>query len=1779
MIHRLARVFLKILLTILIILILVIFLIQTPYVQNIIRGKAETYLSRKLKTRITIGKIFIKFPESIEIRNIYVEDRQKDTLLSAGTILVDIHMWGLLHNNIDIGKLQLSDLTVKVKRQLPDTAFNFQFIADAFAGAPDTTTKKSSSPMKMALRKIMLEKIRMVYKDVVTGNDVEVWIDNSETKMDSFDPTALHFSVSDFYMKGLRARIFQTQPLTAASPSSTPAAPDTAASSFQLKLGKIKVENSALDYRNTVNAFYTNLQLGRLAANMKSFDLNNRIIDIDKVSLDSTTTVIHMGKLAPPSGTRAIASARNVSAGSGTTASAKPTTRGKGTPPPAPADTSSGWSFAAASLELNGNNFQYDDDNQRRQKSGMDYGHLKITQLTLHAGKLHYNKDAISGALTKGQFKEQSGFQLDQLQTSFLYTDKKMVLKDLLVRTPGTLLQRNAAISYPSLAAMMKDPAHTLLDVDLADSRVQVKDILTFVPSLATQPAFAHPADTWSINARLKGSLASLRVETLQFSGIQDFKIDLSGTIAYPADPKRIAANLDIKNISGSQKGLIALLPKDVLPANIAIPAHYSLKGKINGGMQDLIPDLVLNTSSGNVIVKGTIRSYKDPAGATYDLALQTKALDLGYILKDSLQWGPVTANFTAKGRGLDLPHANATLNGHITSALIKKYNYRDLQFDGSIADRQFQMQATIDNEAVHFDLRATGDLKNKFPALQLDWQIDTLDLHALHLIKDTLQFKGIIHGDFASTNPDSLDGSLKLSRLIVVQGTQRLATDSMQLLAKRIGDQQDLQFHSEMADLELLGKYKLTEVPQALEQTINKYYRLNGFRDTAFTAQDWRMQLHVRMSPLALTLMPSLKGTDSIYAQMAFNSDRKDLRMTIDAPKVQFGSQVLQKVTFQTSTGAFTPITGFASASAPAPADSAALRDSAMAPASRDSAALRDSSTALASRGSVPHSDSSAAARNVAAVSRDSASAPADSSSGRQLKYRLDIAGITGSGLTLHQTSLRGYLADNKLFTGLLVKDEKGKDYYRLAGQLDKLSDGLKFILNPDSLLLNHDQWQVSRDNYFLYDSAGIVVNNFSISNKGESLQVKSNPPAPTSPIDVSFTDFKLSTLSRFANQDSLLIDGTLNGKAEVKNILSNPVFTSDLQIKGLNYKKDSVGDLTIKVNNEKANAFAADISLQGNQNDVNVKGEYFTGEGRMDMKLDLRQLNLASVRSFASTQVQAMKGFLKGSLAITGTMDQPTINGNLHFDSAMITPVITGEPLKVSNDNIEFDKDGFNFSEFSFRDSANNKATLDGNVYTSNYRDYKVDVTFNAQNFRLVNAPQTGNQLFYGKLNMDAAVSLTGNPVDDLKADGGIRVNKKTDFVFVLPESNPEIVDRQGVVRFIDRNMPGDTLVDHRAKALAAKQSAIKGMDIGINIETDSNAIFTMVIDERNGDALQVRGRSNLAFGMDKSGKTDLTGAFEIESGSYNLSLSVLKRKFNIQHGSTITWTGDMTTATLDLTATYAANTPSIDLIANEISDRSPTEINKFKQKLPFLVTLKMEGELLKPVITFDITLPQELLSLWPDVDQKLQQIRNDQSELDKQVFALLLLNRFVGENPLQSEAGGGSSVGNLAFQSASQILTNQLNQLAASLIKGVDINFDLNNQQDFSTGTEQDYTELNVSVSKRLFNDRITVNVGSNFDVQGTGNANQNASNIAGDVAVDYRLTKDGRYMVRAYRKNQYEAVIEGQVVETGVSFILTLDYNKFREIFGRTREERLEERRRVKAATKTPKTDQP
>ena len=115
----------------------------------------------------------------------------------------------------------------------------------------------------------------------------------------------------------------------------------------------------------------------------------------------------------------------------------------------------------------------------------------------------------------------------------------------------------------------------------------------------------------------------------------------------------------------------------------------------------------------------------------------------------------------------------------------------------------------------------------------------------------------------------------------------------------------------------------------------------------------------------------------------------------------------------------------------------------------------------------------------------------------------------------------------------------------------------------------------------------------------------------------------------------------------------------------------------------------------------------------------------------------------------------------------------------------------------------------------------------------------------------------------------------------------------------------------------------------------------------------------------------------------------------------------------------------------------------------------------------------------------------------------------------------------------------------------------------------------------LSKKLLNDRLTVSVGSNFELEGPRNSSQQSSNIAGNVALDYQVSRDNRYLLRAYRKNEYQGVIDGYIIETGVGFIITVDYNRFREIFisKRERDQRRQRRQQQREIEEQQKLQNP
>ncbi len=1633
---------------IILLLLLVVVLIQVPAVQQFAKGKVVAFLESKLQTRVEIGRLSIAFPKKVVLEDIYFEDQRKDTLLAGRRLAVDISMFRLLKSEVEINDIELQGIRANIYRKGTDSFFNYDYIIRAFTSPKATPNPADTTGVKINIRHVALNDITASFRDDPTGSDMYVFLGEFETDIRRFDLDKMAFEVPRFRLERVVARLYQHKPLVAPRTEAAVAANNTGAPPFALKLGQLSLKSIDLDFGNDVSAMTARVKLGELLAEPRNLDLPKLEIALKSLVLRNTEAVVALGNTP---------AAHEVETQVNASASAQ---------------VQNPWKFALDRISLENDHIKFDNNQRPKLKRGLDYAHMDVSGLTVDGSNLEFSPSAYSGDIRQIALKEQSGLDLRELRTSFLYTDHGIQLKDLLLRTDKTVIRDNIEAAWPnmSLDQLAKRPGDILLRINLAKNQIALSDVLLFLPDMANQPPFYRNENAvFALNTHIEGKVSDLSIPVFELSGMRNTVVNLRGHVRGLPDPNRSSFNLTLVKLSTSQSDLAKLMPPGSLPPSIRVPETIAAAGSFNGSMKDFRTNLELRSSRGSADIIAAMRNM-----SSYDINAGVGALDLGYILRQDTLLGRVTAKLRARGTGFDPKTMVATLSGQVYAAEVKGYNYRNLDLDARLNRGDIAAKAAMHDENISFNLDAAAAMKGDYPAVKASLQLDSINLQRLHLYASDLRIHGNIQADLPSTNPDDLLGTVDVSDLIVFNAGQRYAAgDTIHITAARDEGGHQLSLASEALSLQLKGQYKLTEIGQALQHTINRYYTMPGFREKAFTPQQWTLDAVVHPSPLLFSFVPELQGTDSINASVAYNSQAEDLKLALNAPTIVYGANRIDSMQLRAATG-------------------------------------------------------------------------------DKLDYALSMRSLSSGQFALNRTSIAGSVADNQVSTALDVKDARERSRYQLAANLGATPDGGYRISLAPGLMLDYETWNVGAGNYIQYSTAGLIIHNFSIENGGQSIAANSLTESPTAPIDVRFTNFDIATISRIAMQDSLLAGGLINGSAQLRNPTGALTFTSDLQVSNLSYMQDTIGNLSMKVNNETAQTLAADIRLLGDGNDIRLNGRYMLADKSLDMKLDLANVSLGTIKPFTAGQLNDASGSLRGSMAVSGTVDKPNVNGSIRFDSAYVTPTLLGERFALTDEAIDINATGIHFNRFTIVDSSNNNAVIDGDILTSDFKDYRFALNITADNFQAVNARRGPNKPFYGRLNLDTKTRINGSmTAPDINAY--VKINKGTDFSYVLPANDPEIQSRMGVVEFVDMSAPQDASVFNYPQDSITRAGS-RNMNVTAQILADSAANFHIVIDERNGDQINIRGEAALEAGIDKSGKVNLTGTYTMQEGSYLLTLNFLKRQFYIKPGSTITWDGDPTQATVDITAIYTANTAPIDLVEHQLAGRSQYEINQYKQRLPFNVLLNMKGELMKPVISFDIVLPEREANRLKDVDAKLAQVRADESEMNKQVFALLLLGHFVDENPLESN-GTPTTAESFARQSASRILTDQLNRLAGNLIHGVDVTFGVNSGNDYSTGELAQRTDLTVGLSKRLLNDRLKVNVGSSFGVEGPTAPNQQASNIAGDVSLDYQLSKDGRYVLRAYRQNNYEGLVEGQVIETGATFIFRIDYDRFNEFFRR------------------------
>jgi hypothetical protein len=724
------------------------------------------------------------------------------------------------------------------------------------------------------------------------------------------------------------------------------------------------------------------------------------------------------------------------------------------------------------------------------------------------------------------------------------------------------------------------------------------------------------------------------------------------------------------------------------------------------------------------------------------------------------------------------------------------------------------------------------------------------------------------------------------------------------------------------------------------------------------------------------------------------------------------------------------------------------------------------------------------------------------------------------------------------------------------LATQLSNSGDTVEVRFLEDVLIFNREKWNISPDNLLVYGPKSLLFENFEFTNGNQSFGVRNDfSEVEEDHIGLDFENFTLHTILGFLNPENPIAKGVVNGNLVAVNPFEALGFLADLTIREFEVVDIPLGVLDLEATAKTLKEYDFNLALKEGDIDLDIFGSIMADSVStdLDLKVDLKSIQMSVLETLSDSALMDAKGYITGNFDINGSVQEPIYEGNIAFKEAGFLVNQLNTNFTFPDELIELDNSNIYFNKFTIKDAQGTDFVIDGTVNTENLADVGLDLKLQTKNFQVMNSTRRDSDLFFGKASVDLDLQLSGTaslPVINTQ----LKVNEGTEVSFIVPEDQLDLVERTGVVIFVNHQDPYDLISQREGEV---KSKGLIGYDVKANLHVDPKTIFNLIVDERTNDNLRIQGEADLNMIMNPNGEISLSGRYAVESGHYEMNLfNLVNRRFELAKGSTVIWRGDPMDASLDLTAIYNIRTSAAELMQAQLSGTTGDTKSQFRQVLPFMVYLKVGGEILKPEISFELDLAeQERGAFGGSVYGMIQQINEQEDELTKQVFSLLVLNQFF---PVMGNDGSGGGSVNLARSSVSQVLSSQLNALSGKLFgdSGFSLDFDLDSYADFESGTGQDRTQLNVAAKQKLMDDRLVISVGGQVDVEGGNQEMNQGDQLFGDVSLEYLLDQRGQWRAKAYRKNQFESVIDGQLIITGISFIFNKEFNEFRDLWRRS-----------------------
>jgi len=1352
----------------------------------------------------------------------------------------------------------------------------------------------------------------------------------------------------------------------------------------------------------------------------------------------------------------------------------------------------------------------------------MDYNHIKADNIDFQATDVSFDEHLTFSCILRNlSAREQSGFQLDHSHANkVVINDTIAALYDAKIRTAGgASLGDTIMLHYNTYSDFRKFNSKVRMDFRLSPgSKIRLGDVAYFSEKIADNAFFIKNAETMAdITGLVEGRVNRLNGRKL------DIRVG-SGTI--------IQGDFDGNDMNEGNDRLQMLfrfsrLQSDIETIGRIIPGfnppkafyklgHIGFRGEYSilfGYDHILNGYLITDIGSGKLDMKLNLANGREKA--SYSGRLEMNNFDLANWT-GSKDFGKTTFNISiAEGStGLTLPTIRAKLSGVVDTFYYRGYNYRNVQMNGVFKENIFDGKLEIKDPNIDFTFDGTLNMKDSIPQFLFQADLRRLDLGALNLLDQDWVLSGKVERmSLRARSINDLTGSVMLRDFRILQDGQyvhRIDSFGLISLINERGENR-LNIVSDIANGYLQGRFQLAKVFPHLAQLFGRYHpefaEKLGLKppDSMVLTDRYEMELQIE-DTRALTRLftKDLDTLRHVSARASVDGPNGIINAALFAPQLKYKGITTRNLSLNLSlekeTGQYSFI--------------------------------------------LPSTQISA-------------------------KTRLD------------SISLNGWLSRDELGIKLLSKDNTNRNAYFVEGiNLDavlSMADSLwQLRFNSSKVALFNEEWLINQDNYVRFGEGFLATKDFEFFSENRRILLDSFNQGRG--ISFSLTNFDLNYINRFLNPKKAVCRGKIYDlDVQVRDIfkfqgISAFVATDTVFINQIPY-----GEVTGNLDMEHANApLAWKMFLNYQQQKLRVAGAWLPGgqvavtvpdvdvtvkPGEFQTNVNAVNFPLSIIETFIPG-ISKTSGKMDADARLGGTFSRIGMNGavniregQLQIDYLKAMYHLHNQKITLSEYKIWADGDTI------WDASEKNMALVQGGIRHDHFKRWQIDCTIEStnNNFMILNTLPEDNALYYGqgigyfKAAFSGSFNQTNIVID--------AITGKESRLYI-PLSSTTDLKEVTFITFRDKKMPRDS-VQSKTKNFVSRE--LKGLNLEMNLTVTEAAEVQLIFDEQTGDIIKGRGEGNIKLVINRDGEFKMYGDYNIRRGEYLFTLlNFVNKPFTVAEGGTINWYGDPYGAQISLDATYSENASLYNLIRDEIQLTQQSDPNMeadARKATKVVVTMHLKGDLLKPAISFDLEIPNVAGQIKTLTDNKLRLLRQDQNELNRQVFGLIVVGTFLPSNTNQFLQNSDYVAS--AFNTLTQVLSNQfsgyLSELATQLFGGAvsSIDFDIayNEYQNSLSDPGQSSIgrDLQVRLTSGFANDRLTVQIGSQFGLGKPGVATQDGF-LGEDVTVEIQLTENRQWRLKVYQRTEPDIIVGQRRARYGLGISFRKEFDTFGELMG-------------------------